>query len=65
MNHDETKAAIHLSLLMGDTKSERHGCYPLRKPRSTTPPPEIPPLPTRLPHVFGLPVVRENPRPPL
>jgi hypothetical protein len=34
MNHDETKAAIHLSLLMGDTKSERHD--PLRKQSSTT-----------------------------
>jgi hypothetical protein len=64
VNHDETKAAIHLSLLMGDTKSERHGCYPLRKPRFVSPPPPDP-LPVRLPHVFGLPVVRENVRPPL
>jgi hypothetical protein len=64
MNRDEMNAAIRLSLFMADTSSERHNCYPLRKPRFVSPPPPDP-LPVRLPHVFGLPVVRENPRPPL
>jgi hypothetical protein len=63
MNHEQINAAIRLSLLMGDTRSERHGCYPLRKPRFVSPPP-LPDLPPVLPlHVYALPVVRENPRP--
>jgi hypothetical protein len=62
MNHEEINAAVRLSLLMGDTRSERHGCYANRKPLFVSPPPIPPALPL---HTFALPVVRENPRPPL
>jgi hypothetical protein len=66
VNHEETKAAIRLSLLMGDTRSERHGCYANRRPLAAPLPlPEIPLLPVPPLHVYGLPVVRENQRPPL
>jgi hypothetical protein len=59
-------AAIARRFGLSDTtvRKVRQGDHPLRKPRFVSPPPPDP-LPTRLPHVFGLPVVRENPRPPL
>lgn len=37
MTRKETHAAIHLSLLLGDSSADRHGVYARRKP---VPPPK-------------------------
>lgn len=59
MTHDEINAAVRLSLLMGDTRAERHGTYARRKPRHVSPIPA--PLPVLPPaHVYRLPRVAER-----
>lgn len=45
--HDQQKALIIASLLLADTRAERHGTYPIRRPR-------------RKVHAWTLPVVNEK-----
>lgn len=61
MTHAETVAAIHLSLLLGDTRSERHGVYRVRRPRVAPVLLALSVLPVPA-HVFTVPDVHENER---
>lgn len=45
--HEQQKALIVASLLLADTRSERHGTYPKRKP-------------LRKPHAWVMPAVNEK-----
>jgi reverse gyrase len=68
MTHAETNEAVRLSILLGDTRAERHGTYPLRaiareNLRTNTLHVEVIPVP----HAFALGVAHErvSPRRPM
>lgn len=59
-DHVREVAAVRASLLLPDTRAERHGVYARRRPRGVLPGPHTflePPAPS---HVFVFPVVTER-----
>lgn len=59
-DHVREVAAVRASLLLPDTRAERHGVYPHRRPKGVLPGPHTflePPAPAR---VFVFPIVTER-----